>query len=253
MRKISTLVLLSLLYVNTATAQSSLPPTDDELEGDLKYLKSGKSKAEKSINEELRIQNYDLEAGVSLDSYSTSKDSSRVSLIYNLNANPMKAMNISGIEFQYAKRLDYAWWEFYGAQSSAIFSEIADDNSQFPTSTADEIAEQTLTTTIIGTGLSYRTSLIQTLFESDNLFETMGASINYNNTSTELGDSYSGFGMKADLGIHFRSSNTLHWGIRFNYNIAHVKRAPATDTETSSQGSLLLNWTSLAGDISFYF
>ncbi|WP_372653625.1 hypothetical protein [Halobacteriovorax sp.] len=253
MKKISVLVLLSLLTVNTTFAQSSLPPTDDELEGNLKYLRSGKSKDEKSIDEELKIKNYDLESGLSLDSYSTSKDSSRVSLLYNLNSNPMKAMDISGIEFQYAKRLDYAWWEFYGAQSSAIFSQVADDNSQFPTSTADDIANQTLTTTTVGTGLSYRTSLIQTLFESDNLFETMGAFVNYNNTSTELGESYSGFGMKADLGIHFRSSNTVHWGVRFNYNIAHVKRSATTSTETSSQGSLLLNWTSLAGDISFYF
>lgn len=253
MKRLSALLLLSLFTVNTTIAQSTMPPTDEDLEGDIKYLRSGKSKDEKSIDEELRIKNYDLESGLSLDSYSTSKDRSRISLLYNLNSNPMKAMDISGIEFQYAKRLDYAWWEFYGAQSSATFSEVADDNSQFPTSTTTEIAEQILTTTTVGTGLSYRTSLIQTLFDSDNLFETMGAFVNYNKTSTELGDSYSGFGMKADLGIHFRSSNTVHWGIRFNYNIAHVKRAPTTDTETSSQGSLLLNWTSLAGDVSFYF
>lgn len=253
MNKLLALLLLSALSCASVMAQSDIPPTDDELEGELKYLKSGKTKEQKSLDEELMIQNYDTEVGVSLDSYSTSKDSSRVSLIYNLNSNPMKAMDVSGIEFQYARKLDRAWWEFYGAQSSAEFSQVADDNSQFPTFNAEDVSTQILKTTTIGTGLSYRTSLIQTLFSSDNLFETMAGYVNYNKTSTELGEAYSGPGMKAELGVHFRSSNTFHWGARFNYNIAHVKRAQETDTEKSSERSLLLNWTSFAADISFYF
>ncbi len=253
MKKTLETLLVSLITMSMSFAQSNVPPTDDELEGDLKYLRSGKSTEEKSLDEELRIKNYDIEAGVSLDSYSTSKDNSRVSLLYNINTNPMQAMDVTGLEFQYAKKLDRAWWEFYGAQSTATFKAVADDNAQFPGFTSDEIAEQSLKTITLGTGLSYRTSLIQTLFSSDNLFETMGAFINYNKTSTDLGESYSGPGMKADLGVHFRTSNTFHWGARFNYNIAHVKRAQASDTETTSARSLLLQWTSFALDFSFYF
>ncbi|ATH08630.1 hypothetical protein BIY24_11940 [Halobacteriovorax marinus] len=253
MKALIALLTLFILLNPITSAQTTLPPTDDELEGELKYLRSGKTKDQKSLDEELRIQNYDLEAGLSLDSYSTSKDSSRVSLLYNLNTNPMKAMDVSGFEFQYARKLDRAWWEFYGAQSSAKFSQVADANGQFPTFSSDEISEQTLKTTTLGSGLSYRTSLIQTLFSSDNLFETIGAFVNYNKTSTELGESYSGPGMKADFGLHYRTSNSFHWGMRFNYNLAHVKRSKVTDTEKSSERSLLLKWTSFAADLSFYF
>lgn len=253
MNNLMKLLLLMFMTSNIALAQSTLPPTDEELEGELKYLRSGKTTDEKNLDEELRIKNFDLEAGVSLDSYTTRSDSSRISLLYNLNTNPMEAMDVSGLEFQYARKLDRAWWEFYGAQSSATFSAVADDNSQFPGFSNEEVADQSLTTITLGTGLSYRTSLIQTLFSSDNLFETMGAFINYNKTSTDLGESYSGPGMKADLGLHFRSSNSFHWGARFNYNLAHVKRAQNNDTETTSSRSLLLQWTSFAVDLSFYF
>ena len=248
------ILLLALLVVTLSTANAqTIPPTDSELEGELKYLRSGKTKEKKSLDEELRIKNYDLERGLSLDSYSTNEDNLRISLMYNINADLMSAMGVTGFEAQVAKKLDHAWWEFYLAQSSATFSEVTTDNAQFPGYTSDEIGEQKLTTLSLGTGLSYRTSLIQTLFNSDNLFETIGAMVSYNSTKTEIGETYSGPGMKADFGLHFRSSTSFHWGARFNYNMAQVKRSKEVDTESSSSRSLLLQWTTFAIDLSYYF
>jgi hypothetical protein len=255
MRNLILLLALLVITLSTTNAQEAgtLPPTDEELEGELKYLRSGKSKDSKSLDEELKIKNYDLERGVSLDSYSTNQDSLRASFMYNFNADLLDAMGVNGFEFQLAKKLDHAWWEFYVAQSGATFSEIAEDNAQFPGYTPDEIGEQKLTTLSLGTGLSYRTSLIQTLFNSDNLFETVGAMVSYNSTKTELGESYAGPGMKADFGLHFRTSNSIHWGARFNYNLAQVKRSAEDYTESSSSRSLLLQWTTFAIDLSYYF
>ncbi|OUR96534.1 hypothetical protein A9Q84_09295 [Halobacteriovorax marinus] len=255
MKNIILLLALLLITFSSANAQevSTVPPTDKDLEGDLKFLKSGKSTEEKSFDEDLRIKKYDLEKGLSLDSFSTADDGSRISILYHINSNPMKLAGISGFEFEYAKKFDHAWWEFYFAQTTATFSNIADDNGQFLTSTSTEVDEQNLTTSTLGTGLSYRTSLIQTLFASDNLFETVAAYVNYNKTSTDLGDSYSGFGMKADFGLHYRTSESFHWGGKFSYNLAQVKRAEITENETSSAKSLLLQWTTFAIDLSYYF
>jgi hypothetical protein len=249
------ILLLALLVVtlSSANGQVNSPPTDAELEGELQYLRSGKSKDQKSLDEDLEIKRYDLEKGLSLDNYSTRQDNLRLTAMYNFNIDPMDITGVTGFELQVAKKLDHAWWEFYFAQSGATFSSVTEDNSQFPGFTQEEIDNQTLTTLSLGTGISYRTSLIQTLFESDNLFETVGAMLSYNSTKTELGESYSGPGMKADFGLHFRSSERFHWGARFNYNIAQVKRSQQTDTESSSSRSLLLQWTTFAVDLSVYF
>jgi hypothetical protein len=252
MKNIILLLALLLITFSSANAQT-VPPTDKDLEGDLKFIKSGKSRGQKSFDEDLQIKKYDLEKGLSLDSFSTSEDSSRISLIYHLNANPMKLTGISGFEVEYAKKFQHAWWEFYFAQTTSVFSNVADDNSQFPNNTADEINEQNLTTSTFGTGISYRTSLVQTLISSDNVFETVAAYLNYNKTSADLGDSYSGFGMKADFGVHYRISEIFHWGGKFSYNMAQVKRAEITENETSSAKSLLLQWTTFAIDLSYYF
>ena len=250
------ILLLALLVVTLSSAngqQGTIPPTDSELEGELKYLRSGKSKDQKTFDENLEIKRYDLEKGLSLDNYSTRQDNLRLTAMYNFNIDPIDLAGVTGFEFQIAKKLDHAWWEFYVAQSNSIFSSVTEDNSQFPGFTQEEIENQTLTTLSIGTGISYRTTLIQTLFESDNLFETVGAMVAYNSTKTELGESYSGPGIKADFGLHYRSSERFHWGARFNYNMAQVKRSQEIDTESSIDRSLLLQWTTFAVDLSIYF
>lgn len=247
------ILLLALLVVTLSSANGQVPPTDAELEGEIKYLRSGKSKDQKSLDQDLEMKRYDLEKGLSLDNYSTRQDSLRLTAMYNFNVDPMDITGVTGFEFQVAKKLDHAWWEFYIAQSSSTFSNVSEDNSQFPGFTSEEIENQVLTTLSIGTGISYRTSLIQTLFDSDNLFESVGAMISYNSTDTEIGESYSGPGLKADFGLHYRSSERIHWGGRFNYNMAQVKRSQVDDTESSSSRSLMLQWTTFAVDVSIYF
>jgi len=247
------LLLITFSSANAENAVSKVPPTDKELEGDLKFIKSGKTKAQKSFDEALQIKKYDLEKGLSLDSFSTANDGSRISLLYHVNANAMKATGISGFEVEYAMKFDHAWWEFYFAQTTSTFSNITDDNSQFPNNTTAEVDEQNLTTSTFGTGISYRTSLVQTLISSDNVFETVAAYLNYNKTTSDLGDAYSGLGMKADFGVHYRISESFHWGGKFSYNMAQVKRAEITENETSSAKSLLLQWTTFAIDLSYYF
>ncbi|WP_127714469.1 hypothetical protein [Halobacteriovorax sp. HLS] len=251
--RLTRLLFSFLVMTSTYGQDSTVPPTDSELESDIKYLRSDKSKEDKSLDENLQIKRYDLEKGLSLDNYSTKQDSFRITAMYNFNVDPMDITGVTGFEFQAAKKLDHAWWEFYIAQSSAVLSSVTKDNAQFPGFSNEQIDQQNLTTLSLGTGISYRTSLIQTLFSSDNLFETVGAMLSYNSTKTELGESYSGPGLKADFGLHFRSSETFHWGGRFNYNLAQVKRAATTDGETSSARSLLLQWTTFAVDVSFYF
>jgi len=258
-------LLLALLIMAFSNAKAA-GKKDNLTEADLAELESlvatkktttKKSKKRQKIHsgdQDLSIAVTDEELGISLGNYNTSFDKNRYSLLVHASPNFMEISDFIGFEFIYGRKMDFAWWEISATRSQASFDEITDIDTTVINASKTDLEESTSTLLTVGTGLSYRSNLIQNLISWHDLYETTSAHIQYVSMTEEVtSESLSGLGFKADFGIHKRSSKSFHYGLKMSYNIANVKRAALTDTETSSARSLTLNWISLALDLTYYF
>ncbi|MDC1174537.1 hypothetical protein OAT67_04050 [Bacteriovoracaceae bacterium] len=233
-------MLISLLSTPTYSQ-----PMGDISESDLEEIESLKSEA--------NIRRRDLDTGIEMSDYNTSSDQNRASLLYHINHDASSITGVTTFEFNYAHRFEEYWLELTAAKTTAKFNEITKRNTEYSIY-GDELSEQSEDLTTIGAGFGLRNNWIQNLIPSPKIFSTTTAFLTYNQFKENfLSQSFSGPGLKADFGIHRRSSDSMHYGGKMSYNLAQVKRKASFDGETSSSRSLLLSWLSFAFDISFYF
>ncbi len=262
MKNVFLLLALLIIAFSNAKAQTKkanltdadLAELESLVEDDRVKSKKVKKKSIRSGDSNLSIAQADDELGIELEDYNTSSDSNRYSLLLHTNADLMDAAGILGFEFIYGRKFSMGWWEIGATRTQANFKEITDVNTSVLNANVTDLEESTSTLLTIGTGFSYRSNLIQNLFNWNDLYETTSAHFQYVSMSEEVtGESLSGAGLKADFGVHKRSSRSFHYGVKMSYNIANVKRAATDETETSSARSLTLNWISLAFDLTYYF
>jgi hypothetical protein len=208
-------------------------------------------------DESLRIEQIDSELGVPLGSFTTADDKTRLGFAYYFNSDLKDLSTISTFEGVFARRLRKVWIEGSVSKTVGRYKEITRDNPKLPDFQrplrSDEELENTDLLTI-GLGLMYRTTYIQNLINSESFFETVGASLTYNNFKDNIRpETFSGLGFKADFGIHRRVSQTLHFGGRLTYHLASVKMPQEFDDQTSSERSLLVRWVGFGVDVGFYF
>lgn len=204
-------------------------------------------------DETLSIPQIDEEIGIQLDSYTTDQDTTKASFGYMLSSNLKDAASLSTLEFTYSYKFKKVWLEGYIAQTSAKTKRFTDYNSRVGTPTA-ELLEETSDLTQFGFGAMYRTTYIQNIIPSDRLFETISAMATYNQFNDVISEqSYSGFGVKADFGIHRRLSPAWHIGGKLSYHLSTVKREAEFEEEKPNDRSLLLRWVSVGAELSFYF
>jgi hypothetical protein len=230
----------------------------EKIDRESKLIKASKKSAhfeEFNQSEPLKLRQRDERTGVMLKDYSVDRDRSRISLLYHINADLMSAADISTFEGIYAKKFEFAWAEFFVNKSTLKIREITSYNSSAFKSTSEELINDEGSDFInFGAGLSYRTSAIQHLINSDSWFESVGASLGYAQLSNTPSDTkFSGPSLKADFGVHNRSSKFFHLGMKFSYNLASVKRSRENETEDGSARALTLSWVSMALDLSYYF
>lgn len=245
------LTLFSLAFFShNLWAQGELKLSDEEMgdaftEEDLKEIDS--------LKRGTVLKRRDIETGVFLQDYNTYSDKNRTSFLYHVNNDINSITNITTLEFNYAHKFELAWLELFAIRTTATFNEITDSNpNDFSGGEALDLTEESLLA--FGAGLSYRSSWIQELVNSDKMFTTTAASLGWYSLSENFsGFTYSGPGIKTDFGIHRRSSRSMHYGVRMSYNLASVKRAQETELERSSQRSLTLSWLTVGFDLSFYF
>lgn len=233
---------------------SALKAEDELTRTDLEALeKVGSKLMIKPLRTNLKTRERSEETGVLSQEYGILSDTSRLSALYHLNTTPTAAADLTSIELNYARKLKRAWLEFSYVQTSTTFAEVAENNTIATSVTSDELLEGASTVTSLGIGLGYRTSLIQNFINSDRYFETISAMATYNSFSDSLiENSFKGFGLKTDFGIHKRISHSFHLGLKMSYNFATVQRE-SLEGEVSSDTSLNLNWMSFALDGSIYF
>ena len=211
------------------------------------------------INKENELQNLPMEKGDGLSfnvrddttgiyygEYHTSEDTSYGSLLVHINSSLKNSLNVSTFEFIYGRPREVGRVEYSMSRTVATFGEIGDLTS------IDEQSKNEILT--FGIGYGYKLRMVGHLFNSDIIFDTTTASLTYNVLSQkENGKTYGGIGLKADYGIHFRQTKYMHYGFKFAYHIASLRRGVDYEGETSALRSLTVSWTTFGFDVTFYF
>ncbi|MBT3586137.1 MAG: hypothetical protein HN509_14620 [Halobacteriovoraceae bacterium] len=248
------LILLFLLLLIPALGQSQDWKNDDVDSKDLEALKNPWAK---DIKDESLLKVRDADRGILFQDYNTQFDRYLVAAHGLINMDLQNAADMITAEATWSKKFDLAWIQLWGNRSTGKFREFGRVNSNLTTGTTftnDEILEGNATVTGIGISIAYRTSYVRNLIKSDNLFETISVGIGRYNADVERIDkSFAGWGLKADFGIHRRTSQKIHYGLKMSYNLAELKHSQEFDTQTGSARSLLMTWIGLGFEFAFYF
>lgn len=206
-----------------------------------------------SLNDGVVLKRRNVETGVFLKDYNTDEDVNKLSFLYHINSDPTAPTDIQSLEAIYAYRLKNIWVELFGFQTTGKFKDLT-ANSGYEGGTSEDLINSDDTVTAFGVSLAYRDNWISNLLGTEKVFTTTSAGIgwySYNQTLREL--TYSGPGLKADFGIHRRSSKTFHYGVKMSYHLASTKRASEEEGESSASRAHTLSWLTFGLDISFYF
>ncbi len=199
------------------------------------------------------LKRRNVQTGLFMKDYNTYQDKNRTSFLYHVNNDLTDLTGVQTLEFIYAHRFELAWVEFFGLRTSGRFEEMTDNNPSDGANTL-ELRESEDQVLAFGASISYRGTWIQDLVNSEKMFTTTAAGLGwYNYTSNERVLSYSGPGLKCDFGLHRRSTQSFHYGLKMSYHLADVKREADFEGETSSQRNQVLSWLTFGFDLSFYF
>lgn len=245
---------------NVLAVDNSLILSDTEDE-DFKALKLKRPRKNYNLDEDedlieknLSLKMVDENLGIQLGNYHTLDDSTRMSFLFHINADLKDMFEVTSFEFIYAKKMKNYWWESSFSMASGNFDEITENNEVALGATDEDLLAGTGKTMTFATGIAHRSTLIQEFIDAGDYFETVSAMASYNIFSESVvGDGFSGFGMKADLGVHKRITPSYHFGLRMSYFLASVQRSAKDKTERTASRSLMLHWITIGADLSFYF
>ncbi len=206
-----------------------------------------------SLKEGAVIKKRDSETGLFMKDYNTDSDQNRLSFLYHVNSDLTALTDVQTFEAIYAHRFNELWFELFGFRTTGNFKDLTANNPAEGAATEDILTSED-TVTAFGGSISYRDSWIGHLLDTEKIFTTTAAGIGwYSFNQTFRDKTYSGPGLKADFGIHRRSTRTMHYGVKMSYHLASIKRASEFDQETSSARAHTLTWLTFGFDLSFYF
>lgn len=207
------------------------------------------------LEEHLVLNKIDNDTDLIISSHSVSDDNNIFSVTYKIYPSVQGFSNISNLEVSYSKKLNYCWLDFMISRAMTKFSTIT-TNNPYLGQTSDKLEKSKDELLTAGIGIGYRSTYVQKALEnimfSEDIFETTSAKLTYHNLNEKFYDkSFTGPGIQTDFGIHKRILNGFHFGMKFAYNLASVKKSKEGNS-TSSSGSLVLSWVSFGIDFGFY-
>jgi hypothetical protein len=148
------------------------------------------------------------------------------------------------------------------------FEEVSENKENTSIGNGAKPDDLNMTFLMGGLGLSYRFKLLNhwTIFE--NIYHTTSVFGTYLTMTEKLSEvnhalfgglvsrkdlDYTGYGMRADYGIHYRAAQSFHYGLKMTYNLGWVEREALTSIESNTARRLNLAWMSLAAEIGYYF
>lgn len=177
----------------------------------------------------------------------------RFSLLVGVNPSITKAADVTNFTFSYGKKFETYWLDSNLLITNGMFNKITTNNPSATAQTSANLEGTKSTLTTIGVGIGRESRYAQTLLPFKEIYELMAANVTYNlYKETTSGKSFTGPGMIAKFSLYKKFSDYFTAGTQFTYNLAVVKRAQDTDTETSSVRSLTMSYLTVGFDLSFY-
>lgn len=217
-------------------------------------------KPEKYLQNESMIYDLNSNLGIQDQRKYTGTDQNRLSLSGHVSGDYEHFNDLLGLDAIYmrrSERYDQIWWGVQVFRHKTYFDAITRNRSQTGGANTEGSFRRPGDTDndlfAIGLGAAYRFKLLYNLFSSDDIFESVEVFVN----SIQLDESfiketYRGYGLTTNYSIHKRTDSSYFYGGKFSYNVASVTRS-AIGSESKSDRSLSLGWTSLAFEIGFFF
>lgn len=241
-------------------AQSALDLTDAEKDPTAEDILL--KKPEKYLRDESMIYNFDSTLGIKDQRQWTGQDKNRISLAGHVSFDYEHLTETQGLDFTYMRRAsNYSqfWYGFQIFRNQTRFDAVTQNPTATSASNANSDAKRARPNdakeAILagGLGVGYRFKLLLDFFETENVFESVDVFANYVQMEDNfLSETYTGYGMTANYGIHKRSGTSFFYGMKFAYNLASVTR-PKIGDEKRHERSLTLGWGTLALEIGSFF
>jgi hypothetical protein len=255
-----TLTLLLALLTLPLYAQSVLDLTDAEKDPSAEEILL--KKPEKYLRNESMIYDFDSSLGIKDQRRWTGQDKNRISLAGHVSFDYEHLTEIQGLDFTYMRRAqNYSqfWYGFQIFRNQTRFDAVTQNPSPSSSTNVNSDAQKPRPNdakeAILagGLGVGYRFKFFLDFFETENVFESVDVFANYVQMDDDfLSQTYTGYGLTTNYGIHKRSSTSFFYGMKFSYNLASVTR-PKLGDEKSRERSLTLGWGSLALEIGSFF
>lgn len=219
-------------------------------------------KPEKFLRDESMIYNFNSSLGFKDQRKYTGTDKNKLAVAGHLSSNYEHFDNLMGLEINYLRRFDSydkIWWggQFFShkAKFDAITQNHTEGKSSNPGSEAANQRPNGVDDTVMGAGLgmSYRFKLLLDFWNTEDVFETIDVFANYIILNEKhIDQSYKGYGLTANYGLHKRAGTSFFWGGKLSYNVASVTRE-AINNEKKEDRSLTLGWLSVALELGVFF
>lgn len=250
--------LLILLFVSSPLyAQYNYDIPEEELNPETEDVLL--RKPEKFLRNESMIYDFNTDLGIKDQRRYTGQDRNRFSVAGHISADYEHFNDILGIDFSYMRRSTsyrQAWYGFQFYRNRTFFDNITQNrastgaNSEGSLQRPNNVENSVMAA---GLGMGYRFKLLLDFFEAEDVFESVDVFANYVTLDEEfVGQTYNGWGLTTNYGIHKRSSSNYFYGGKLSYNLAVVTRDAIAD-ESKDDRSLSLGWLSLAFEIGFFY
>lgn len=220
------------------------------------------------LRDESIIYNDNQEIGTKEQRYYTGLDKHLVSFQYHTSSRIHHLQQFSSFEVLYAYKFSNWWLELMGDYTLAKFEDVSENKTdQGPSNGGkpDDLNEQIMR---IGVGLGHRFKFHTAWKIFEKVFNTVAFYATYNTVVEELSSvdssvytgissykdqTYTGYGIRVDYGLHHRSANSFFYGMRLTYNSSWVEREKIDTTETDDDAYLSLSWMTIGVETGWYF
>lgn len=249
-------LLLLLLPLNVFA--DVLKPSAEELNPEAEEILI--NKPEKYLRNQSMIYDFNSDLGIKDQRRYTGTDKNRFSMAGHLYGNYEQLGDLLGGEAVYMRKstsYNEIWYGLQLFRHTTIFSAITQNHTEGSDANAEVNFQREntseATVTGLGAGVGYRFRFLADAINRDDIFETVDVFLNaIQMNDSFIDETYQGYGLTTNYGIHKRSSTRFFYGGKISYNIASVTR-PAIGTESKSDRSLTLGWLSLAFELGFYY
>lgn len=251
-------LLLSLFLSLNIFAADPFELTEDELNPESQEVLI--KKPEKYLRHESMIYDLNTNLGIKDQRRFTGGDRNRFSLAGHVSGDYEHLRDILGIEANYMRRSTRYHQMWYGAQifRHKTYFDAISQNQTASAQTGSEGSFQrpgNVDNNVLGIGLGvgYRFKLLLDFYPTEDVFESVDVFVNaIQLDETFIDETYKGYGLSANYGIHKRTSTSYFYGGKFSYNVASVTRS-AIAGEKKPDRSLSLGWLSFAFELGFFY